>query len=563
MYIKKFRAIIVLTALTVTLSGCATANVKKIIEETKAIPITNLASQEVNSWTTSGIDNVDERIRAVMETKGYYVYENLEEASGSDRMKVNEVVKNVNFCLSERNIANKSIKQELLNYLLYFFDNYGVNVYTTGKIDLKGVDNNTKRYVVDVTYNSVPNKAKTKFVKPDIVRGDPLEELKKQIRLERYIDDIKEGKRGEQWGVYAEDKQSVYDYEVNKSIENQPPIVVVQNEYGARAINRIIQNINYSNNSLTFRYIFSLSPITLELSLESAYLLNYSAGSLNITSNDSELFTDNTKKNLSGFIENYYKVLNTRNFTGIFNLLTDSGRYEKYFSEMFENIFFYNSTVIEQYYRRDGDTINLLLASEIKLKSKDDNISYGVYSQKDIATIKWDSGGFKLIDVEPIEIQLKKEPSFFEAEENLYVLEEFELISNEVNENSKQQVEKMWTELSEVILKAEDKELTRYINSTKNLLEIERIRKELYKYDNLKEKYTFIENWIYATSLTCDVKFNEIYIQKDKAYSVSSRVKLERVNEQWLISDYIQTFTEEVENKFGTDYFNTSIEKRN
>ncbi len=560
MYLNKKAGIIWICILCVLLTGCATSDVKKIIAETKAMPITNMASGEVNSWTTAGIDNIDDRIRAVMDTKGYYVYDNLEEASGSDRMKVNEVIKDINNCLSTRNITNKSMNANLLNYILFFFDNYGIYVYNMGKIDLKGVDNVTKRYVVDVTYNVVQGKQKSKFKKPEIVKGDPFETLKKEIRLKRYMEDISQGQRGNAWGVYQGMEKPLYEYETgtDTNIVNS-----VQGEYGTQYMSRIIQNINYNNCALTFRYILSLSPITLELSLESAYLLSYTSGDLNISESDSELFTDNTKKKLEGFIENYYKSLNTRNFTGIFNLLIDSGRYEKYHTEMFNNVYIVNSTLIENYYRREGDTINLLLASEIKVKPKDDNISYGVYSQKEIATIKWESGGFKMVDVEPIEIQLKKEPSFFEAEENLYVLEEFELISNEVNDNSKQQVEKLWSDLSKIIVKGEDRELTRFINSTKTLLEIERIRKELYKYDNLVEKYTFIENWIYATSLTCDVKFNEVYILKDKAYNVTSRVKFERVNEQWLISDYVQTYTEEVENKFGTDYFNTSIEKRN
>ena len=117
------------------------------------------------------------------------------------------------------------------------------------------------------------------------------------------------------------------------------------------------------------------------------------------------------------------------------------------------------------------------MASELKLKAKDKDISYGVYSKRDIATIKWESGGFKLVDIETLDIKLKKEPSLFRAEENLYILEEYELTSKEQNEQSKKQVEVALAELSSTQTNSGNTSITSYIDSTKSLIEIEKIRR--------------------------------------------------------------------------------------
>lgn len=558
MYINKTKVGALLSALAL-LSGCATNQARVLVEEVKLIPKAEMASREANEWVTSGMVDVGERIQTVMDTAGYYVYENLEEASGSDRIKVNAVIKEVNYALSTRSISNGCMGQEQLDYILYLMDNLGKYVYEVGQVELVGIDNNTKRYVVDVEYNAVPFELKTEFIKPDIVRGEPLEEVKKEVKLKRYLEDVYgDGTKNSAWGVH-DGSQPVYSYEVGVV---QTPYEVREGYYGYGSVQRVIECVDTTKSKLKFRYIFALSPITLNLALESAYLLDYTSGDILLDSVDSDLFTDNTKKSLDGFVENYYKSLNTRNFTGLYNLMFDSGRYERFNYQMFNNIYAVHTTAIEDYYRREGDTINLILASELKLKAKDKDISYGVYSKRDIATIKWESGGFKLVDIETLDIKLKKEPSLFRAEENLYILEEYELTSKEQNEQSKQQVEVALAELSSTQTNSGNTSITSYIDSTKSLIEIEKIRSGLVSF-SADAKYTFIEDWVYATSLTCDVKLNEYYLNDEgQSHNVVSRIKYEKMGGKWFITDYIQTFTEEVDNDFGTDYFNTSIEKR-
>jgi len=554
MYIKKTKGLLAIFGLVVLLStGCSNKDVEDALKDSVPLGV-HLASNDANAWVTAGIEDIGDRIKTIMDTEGYYIYDNLEPAKSSEEMKLTDRVNKINMALVKGEVTDSFITDGTLKYILHYMDYFGKYVYELKEIDIVGVDRDSEHYVVDVTYTA-SSVLKANSEVPDIVKGDPTESLKKRLRLERYVSDIllKTGKGSDKaWGVYT-DETPIYSYQDE----------VKQVERGVLGINYSKRNIEQVDNSaayLKFRYIFALSPMTLDLALESAYLIEYSGGEIKTALRNTELFTDNTKINLSNFVESFYKALNTRNYIGLYKLMAESGRYEPYLDSMFNDIYKLTTSTIKEFYSRDGDTLVVTTVSEVKDKSKDKKIGYGVYGQEDILTIKWRTGGFVLVDIEPLKVVIKKEPSLFQTKENLYLLEEFELISGADNTETKKDIEQFLLDLSTAMVG--DSGIVSFIDKDKSLVETEKIRKTLQSVSEVDKKYTLVEEWIYATSLTCEVRLREVIISNDKAYNIGSRMKLQKVQDKWMISDYNQSVFEEVLNDFGADYFNNFLEMR-
>lgn len=545
--------------LVLTLTACG-ANEFDI---SNTVPEVNVDTDVVDVYNVGQTTKlVDEKINRLVNSENLVGWDSLKEIP--DRY-VEGVLQTLDTAeqsvVTGTNIKDVFAQTTIMNYLSWVFDYYSEFKFVKTDTGLIGYDDATQTFVIDTVYRT-DNSAKKPYTKiPDIIRGEPNEDIKLKVRYTAYMNSIQED-YGYNYYDYGYDDTPIYNYQT----DNEQGVSDTDNGatdedgeksllFGKETSQKTAFLLGSNNSELTIRWIINKLDTVGVLQVTSAYVVDYKSGY-----ECGNLETDLITTTLADFILRVNICENDVNYQGLYKLYDNFGRYVDQYIRLNECTYTTRLSKIEGILDRNADITRLLITSELGQRVIHGNTTMGVYLETAIWTVRWTADTFKVIDTEVVSLELKEEYQKVVNDDHMKITDELKIAIAEDNEDVKPEITKYLATIFDMIETGDTNKLVDPTKTISQKTHLETILNGLNKYD---AKYTFITDWVYTSAISSNIKLREYYILGNSTFEAFSDIRLNKyiVDDvaTWYISDYETTYIAEVPNN-AIEYYSGSLE---
>lgn len=558
------RATITIILILTMLTGCGATdfNLSDTVAEV------NVNTDTIDVYTVGRTSKlVDEKIDRLVNGENLVGWDNLKEIPDQYVEGVLQTIATAEqSVVSQTNIKNTFAETSLMDYINWVFNYYSEYRYINVLTELIGYDDATQTFVVDVTYKT-DNSAKKNYLKvPDIIRGEPNEDIKRRVKYLTYIESI-ENKGNQGYSDYYDDTGAlIYGYQ--EDVDKQTTPVIENNDsdanteedtsllmFGTATSPKTSFLVGDSNSEVTIRWIVSKLDTIGILQVTSAYVVSYSTP-YNYGTLDKDLITPT----LSDFASRLNICENDVNYQGLYKLYDNFGRYAEQYTQLNACTYTTRLSRIEGAMSRNADISQLLVVSELSQRIINGNTTMGVYLETAVWTVKWTENTFKIIDTEVISLELKEEYQKIVNDDHMKITDELRMAIGENNEDIKPEI---MGYLSGIFGSIKTNETSTLVDPTKTISQKTHLETVLNGQNKYDAKYTFITDWAYTSDIASSIKLREYYILGNTTLESFSDIRLNKYMVDdvatWFVSDYETTYIVEVPNN-AIEYYSGSLE---
>lgn len=321
---------------------------------------------------------------------------------------------------------NGVIDENIVNYILFEMEKTPYYWSRTG-MTIRGMDTSSRNVVVDVTYSTTGT---VKPVKLDssIVRGEPNYNKLLQTRAERWssILSAKYDNSGEIKSTYtqavAEDQkkfEEVYG-KVDDIIKEQNDESLASHVYETGiedTYNCLVDDpAEADGGTMTFRFILEPSyamGLNLGWSCDHVYLTSYTLAS-DPTSGyqvNTDEGTDIVIDSVDKLMHSYYKCIDESNHSGLYKLVADYKKYDKYFEDYFNNTYRNNNNYTISLFNINGKTVTYGVTLSRKVRAKNSKMSLPIYTERYLYTAQLNGDQLQIMNETLLSSVLEGEPA--------------------------------------------------------------------------------------------------------------------------------------------------------
>jgi hypothetical protein len=297
---------------------------------------------------------------------------------------------------------NGVISENLVNYMLFEMEKTPYYWCRTGMV-IRGMDANSRNVVVDVTYSTNTGVAKPVKMDSFIIRGEDNYDTKMQVRNERWNNYL-DTKYDSKTGLISDDNsyQALYDEfvrnygDVDDIMDAQENTSLAEKVFETGIVDTYscMTDMPYEQSTggeMTFRYV--LSPkytlgINLGWECTHMYLTSYklaadpTEGMTVYTGTDLDTVSDS----LDDLMNSYYKAIEEDNHKGLYSLVADYQKYDKYFEDYFNYTYKKNNNYTISLFSVEGTTMTFGVTLSRKVRAKDSNMTLPLYTERYLYT---------------------------------------------------------------------------------------------------------------------------------------------------------------------------------
>lgn len=444
------------------------------------------------------------------------------------------------------------IDENIINYMLFEMEKTPFYWSRTGMV-IRGMDTSSRNVVVDVTYSTT---GATKPVKPDstIVRGEPNYNQLLQVRLERWAGilstkyDSTGNLRSSYTDLVAEDQrkfEEVYG-KVDDIIkeQNQESLASTVYENGIEnTYNCLVDDPSEAvGGTMTFRFILEPSyamGLNLGWSCSHVYLTNYTLASdptagLQVTSDEG---TDIVIDNIDKLMNSYYKCIDESNHSGLYTLVADYKKYDKYFEDYFNNTYRNNNNYTISLFNVEGKTVTYGVTLSRKVRAKNSKMSLPIYTERYLYTATLVGDKLQILNETLLSSVLEGEPAITTKDADVNGFSSSVTLTND----DKRAIEERLSEFGVVQLKGEynSDKFSKSVDISLPTGVLTTIRENMESGKGVK-KVVWLTNYLQGSSNYASVTCKELTQRKDE--SILERdvtYDLLFKNGSWYVSNYV------------------------
>lgn len=444
------------------------------------------------------------------------------------------------------------IDENIINYMLFEMEKTPFYWSRTGMV-IRGMDTSSRNVVVDVTYSTT---GATKPVKPDstIVRGEPNYNQLLQVRLERWAGilsakyDSTGNLRSSYTDLVAEDQrkfEEVYG-KVDDIIkeQNQESLASTVYENGIEnTYNCLVDDPSEAvGGTMTFRFILEPSyamGLNLGWSCSHVYLTSYTLASdptagLQVTSDEG---TDIVIDNIDKLMNSYYKCIDESNHSGLYTLVADYKKYDKYFEDYFNNTYRNNNNYTISLFNVEGKTVTYGVTLSRKVRAKNSKMSLPIYTERYLYTATLVGDKLQILNETLLSSVLEGEPAITTKDADVNGFSSSVTLTND----DKRAIEERLSEFGVVQLKGEynSDKFSKSVDISLPTGVLTTIRENMESGKGVK-KVVWLTNYLQGSSNYASVTCKELTQRKDE--SILERdvtYDLLFKNGSWYVSNYV------------------------
>lgn len=410
---KKFVVLLILSSTLLT--GCGNSEINEL---TRIKALETEASVSVVSMSTSDKESA---VYAQVSDRTLLDLTSLEEVPSEDVDAVKNYMEQVNNQLTGK-VSSKDgvIDESFINYLLFEMEKTPF-YFTRRNMVIKGMDATSRSIIVDVTYKT------TGYRKPVqnnsyIVLGEPDYSTKMSVRHTRWMDIL-----SEKFGKYSSgDWKS--KYEEFRKIYGEPKDII-ESQRGASLSDKVFKDgiINtyncavdseYENSGATMTVRYVLVPnyslgINLGFDCKHMYLTSYELD--NDPTNGLEVFnregSDAICDSIDKTLHSYYTSIDEDNHIGLYSLVNDYAKYDKFFADYFDTTYRKNDGYTISLFDITGTKISCGVTLSRKVRAKGSDMTLPIYTERYLYTLELIDGKLRITNEVLLSSKLEGEPS--------------------------------------------------------------------------------------------------------------------------------------------------------
>ena len=343
----------------------------------------------------------------------------LEEVNATDEQAVIAYMDSVDAQLCGSVSANSGVIDECYtNYLLMEFEKTPYH-WQRAEMNIRGMDSSSRSIVVDMTYKTT-GYSKDAQLDSFITQGEPNYEQKLEVRYSRWLTllSAKYGYSGSNWQEDYETFVDVYG-EPNDIIESQ------RNDSLTTQVYTTGQQLTYSglidteqeqtSATMVVRYVIApnyVLGINQGFACQHMYLLNYSLD--NDFTVGRELYNEEGSSKIADsvfdLIYSYYQCEDENNYSGLYSLVNNFERLDKYYSDYFDTTYRKHDNFTVSLFNVSGTTIECGVSVSVKVRAKGSNMTMPIYTQRWYYTIELIEDELKVTNAVLLSSTIEGEP---------------------------------------------------------------------------------------------------------------------------------------------------------
>lgn len=470
----------------------------------------------------------------------------LDKVSSTETQEINAYMNRINNKIFGEN--NDSIPDNFVNYILFEMQKTPYE-WRKKSIEIVGVDSATRNYVIDVMYETDRNSYKTKIQNSSIPLGCDNYDLKMQTRLNRYVDMLEKQISGdESYLIELEEFENAYG-SVESIINTQSNYTLYEKAKQGEFVTyncMTDSSIENSDAGMTVRFILAYEyalGVNLGLNCEHVYITNYAL--------ESDPTSNYTEANLEGstalsdavdtLIYSQNRAIDEDNYIGLYSLIEDFGKYDKYYYDMFNTSYRKVNGYAITIYEVNGTKIKAGVTRVRKIRTKGSNMSYPVYEEKWLYDIELIDNELKITNEVLIRSSIIGEPVIVDS--RIEQTEGFNSVVT-VKDTDKQKIEKVINDFSQLQVNYDtnSEDFVKVVDISTSAEELKNIKSDMLLVENAIAKATWIKSYdvVYSSYVTLTLK--EVFYKEDgTALECESSLSLIlKNNKDWQIIEYIR-----------------------
>ena len=560
MFFKRLTYVVAGVCIVVSLGGCSNAAVNSI---NKMSPLTSLASAEGASLSHS--EREDIVFQKVTDRKLLDISK-LSQVPQQDADSLSDYMNKVTKVLQGG--SDTSFSDNLANYLQFEF-NKTPYVWDRDAVNIIGVDTVSRRYVVDVKFKTT-DALKSVIPASKICLGEPDYDLKMQLRYERYMEILNAKLATSSVGGFGIAPSAVVDVSgakiakfeetyggVKSIIESQKEVSRIQRMRDDWTSGKVVggKHLGYTYNGLidspyekssatmTVRFVilknFTLG-VPVGFTCEHLYLTDYNLGTdptKGLTATN-KTGADIVSKNINDVLFRFDRCVDEDNHIGLYSLISTYSAIDKYYADMFQYTYRKLLGFTTTLYSIDGGTMTVGVDRVRKVRGKGTSMQLPTYAEKYIYTMAVVGTKIKILDEVLISSKVIGEPVIQNGSDSTSI--DSSLLGNTINKENKALVCTAVTSFGKLQVN-QDTSSDKFRNVVDLSLSTSEILQLKVNMLGIKasKKVTWVESWMYSSSVYCQLRLKEVYTGLDgQSYDCESEVDLMKRDGKWQVIKY-------------------------
>lgn len=547
-------SVLLITLLVSTLTGCS--NSQKEISNLNSLQALNTDSSVTDSYSLSFTDEQN-LIYAQVTDRTLLDLSSLEACTEDELQQVVSYMNSVDQQLTGSAEPDDAIIDEkFTDYLLAQFEQTPY-YWQRSKMQVRGIDAESRSIIVDVTYDTIDYKKDVKK-KSFIARGCPDYSKLTQIRYEKYCNILSKKllNTTETWKSELKKFEEVYG-KTKDIYESQSNYGLTENVYETGNQKTYTGLVNSDEEqvgaSMTVRYILVpnyVLGINLGMTCQHMYVTSYALNE--DPTKDRELFKDEgyatVTDSVYALIYSYFNCIDESDYDGLYKLTDNFGDLDKYFEDMFDTTYTKHNNFTLSVFNIQGTQIECGVTSSVLTRARGSNMTYPTYTDRDYIKLELVDGELKITDDVLLSRKIEGEPAITTADADTSGF----VASIDLDNEARQSIEKLICDFGALQL---NKDVTS--DAFGDVVDISMATSDLTKLQtNMtsltgKEKVVFLTNYQQGTENYASVKCKEMFQSKDNSiveaettysfmkkggkwyiyqYDINSTVKLDSTN---------------------------------
>lgn len=445
------------------------------------------------------------------------------------------------------------LDKNFLNYIYFEFEKTPYK-WEQKEVNIRGIDALSRNIVVDVTYKTTSDK---KVVKgnSNIVLGEPDYDKKMTVRRTNWIGVLRaKTGRGGEYQTLLNKFVSVYG-DPNEIIANQSSGILAERvENGDVPTYECMVDTPEENTGATMVMRYVLVPsyklgINLGLECKHMYMLSYEVDNDPTTSMKvyTEEGNDAINDSIDSLMHSYYVAIDEDNHSGLYKLVSDYGKYDKYFKDYFESTFRKNAGYTITLFDIDDRTVTCGVTLSRKVRAKNTYMTLPTYVERYLYTFKLESDGLKLENEVLLSSKISGEPAITSESAQTTGFKSNITLSN----NDKKAIEQVIANLGVLQVKKDTSsdKFGNVVDISLSNSALTDIKSNMTSIECIK-KATWVSTYLQGYSNFASVSLKELYQKEDKSiYECQSVVDLIYKNGAWYVYNYKLNTSDKLQTK--------------
>lgn len=542
---KRFVSLLTIVTSVILLGGCGDDSEYKEISSLESIDTSSVSS--VSSITALSKSDRENLIYQQIADRTLIDTTALDTISNEDGAVISNYIEDI--CARLKGADNDSLSDSFTNYLLFEMEKTPYE-WSKSTVEILGINSSSRSFIVDVTFKT---NNKLKNVKSDsaIPIGDPDYDRKCKNRLERYLE-ILEYKKNDYNGVYDWQSkldefeehygtvESIIDSQIDYSLYEKAMQGEV-NTYSCMVDSEVEQLGATMKVRFILSYEYSLG-VKLGMSCDHMYIVNYTLETDPLE--DLDTLTIEGSSTISDAVDSLIysenRAIDEDNYNGLYSLIDDFGKYDKYYYDMFETSYRKIKGYVIALYDVDGTTITAGVTRVRKIRAKGSNMSYPTYEEKWLYTIELVGNELEIINEVLIYSTLIGEPAIV-SNTDANDVDGF-VSSVSITDDDKVEIENSISDFCTLQVN-NDENSDRFLNTIDisiSARELSQLKEDMFSIEGVVSKATWIKNYNTAYTNYVNLTLLEVFYKEDgTALECESTVSLIYKNSsRWQVFEY-------------------------